>query len=142
MADGKLKYYNQGSEETNGDGSTIQHITDVNYGAVIDQKDELTFGNVPGSSSDAWTLADLTSEEQLRLLAADLVKQFGDDGQPAGYDNTTAAQQGASHKIGLMTEQTHDSAGPIEVGFSVYANPDGTLRGYVEVLTPTCIDND
>ena len=142
MADGKLKYYNQGSEETNGDGSTIQHITDVNYGAVIDQKDELTFGNVPGSSSDAWTLADLTSEEQLQLLAADLVKQFGDDGQPAGYDNTTAAQQGASHKIGLMTEQKDSSAGPIEVGFSVYANPDGTLRGYVEVLTPTLIDND
>lgn len=131
MTDGKLKYYNQGSEETNGDGSTIQHITDVDYGADVDQKDNLTFGNVPGSSSNAWTLADLTSEKQLKLLAADLVKQFGDDGQPAGYDNTTAAQQGASHKIGLMTEQTHNSAGPIEVGFSVYANQDGTLRGYV-----------
>ncbi|MBJ7665218.1 hypothetical protein HAU09_03900, partial [Weissella confusa] len=42
----------------------------------------------------------------LQLLAADLVKQFGDDGQPAGYDDTTEAQQGASHKIGLMTAQT------------------------------------
>ena len=142
MADGKLKYYSQGSEETNGDGSTIQHITAVDYGSSVDQKDNLTFGNVPGSSSNVWTLADLTSEKQLQLLAADLVKQFGDDGQPAGYDDTTEAQQGASHKIGLMTSQTHHSAGPIEVGFSIYANPDGTLRGYVEVLTPTLIDND
>ncbi|WP_274598119.1 hypothetical protein [Weissella confusa] len=41
-----------------------------------------------------------------------------------------------------MTAQTHHAAGPIEVGFSIYANPDGTLRGYVEVLTPTLIDND
>ena len=134
LGNGQVRYYNHGSEETNGDGSTIQHIAAVNYGGTADQKDTLSFGSVAGTSSDVWHVTDLTSDAQLQALAQDAILQFGDDGQAAGYDGTSSYQQGASHKMGLLTP------GNVDVGVAIYANPDGTLRTYVEVLTAETVN--
>ena len=134
LGNGQVRYYNHGSEETNGDGSTIQHIAAVNYGGTADQKDTLSFGSVAGTTSDVWQVTDLTSEAQLQALAQDAILQFGDDGQAAGYDGTSSYQQGASHKMGLLTP------GNVDVGVAIYANSDGTLRTYVEVLTAEIVN--
>lgn len=48
-------------------------------------------------------LADATlAKLQLYALAQDVILQFGDDGQAAGYDGTASYEQGTSHKMGLL----------------------------------------
>lgn len=60
-------------------------------------------------------------------LAYSLIYTFGDDGQPSGYDGTTAATQGSAHKQSLLSNTW------TSVGFGVGISRSGNVHIWIDL---------
>lgn len=112
-----------------------ENATMIQYGYRINVNNVLSSStttkdkvNATGPTMNIDYLNQIQSHtKSIDSLAYSLIYNFGDDGQPIGYDGTTAATQGSAHKQSLLSNTWKS------VGFGVGISKDGNIHIWIDL---------
>lgn len=121
--------FQKGFQNIGENATGIQFTYNINANNIlspsITTKDEV-YDSGPKMNIDY--LNQIQSHAQsMDSLAYSLIYGFGDDGQPIGYDGTTAATQGSAHKQSLLSNTW------TSVGFGIGISKDGNIHIWIDL---------
>jgi hypothetical protein len=135
-------YYFENNRPSTGTENTY-FSTGIEVGQYLSMPAQFVSSSVLGSAAnvkDTLTTKggmnyDDLNNEAIQNIAYSLIMQYGDDGQPVGYDGTTAATQGSAHKQALL------KANLTSVGFGVGFNANGMLVAWIDGFQEESVDS-